>query len=283
MYTLGQKLVMGWGKLRRALYVQFRREKVLGMLSKRQGACSRCGACCKLLFQCPAYEDGDGNPKCLIYNERPGVCGLFPLDARDLRERDIVMPGTKCGFWFAETTEAPAKPFKESMPVRWGPSRTRSDGSRRFLTGAYAIGWAFLQRPVPLGGASPAVRAAKADLERRGATAVTVSGGCMEPVLKDGQTVLVHRARGPRAGDVALLEAGGSLEVHRLVGRVSSGTETWFVHKGDASPKMGLARSEQVLGVIEAKRAGGASPQAHMALLAFRLGALLFRLGLDPR
>jgi hypothetical protein len=284
MYSLRQKWAMGWGKLRRAFYVSFRREKVLGLLSRRRGACSRCGACCKLLLQCPAYEEKDGNPRCLVYDDRPGVCGLFPLDERDLRERDIVMPHRMCGFWFENGAKADPANFREAMPVRWGPSKRKSsDGSRRFLTGVWAIIWTFFHKPPPFGGPSPALQEAKHDLDRRGATAVTVSGGCMEPTLKDGQMVLVHRARGPRPGDVALLEAGGSLEVHRLVGRVWAGSETWYVHKGDGSPKVGLAKSAQVLGVVQAAPGGNPGPQAQLALLAFRLGALLFRLGLDPR
>lgn len=284
MYTMRQKVVMGWGKIRRALNVSFRREKVLDMLSRRRGACSRCGACCKLVFQCPAYAEQDGNPRCLVYNDRPGVCGLFPLDERDLRERDIVMPHKMCGFWFEDGPPKGAAPFRESMPVRWGPARNSSaDGSRRIMTGMWAIVWAFLHKPAPPEGLSPAFREVKSELEKRGATAVTVSGGCMEPALKDGQMVLVHRARGPRTGDVALLEAGGTLEVHRLVGRIDSGSQSWFMHKGDASPHVGLARSAQVLGVVDSARGARPAPQTHIVLLAFKLGALLFRLGLDPR
>src|SRR5687768_563202 len=97
MASLPQLATMGWGKVRRAFLIAFRKKRVEEKLDRRRGACSRCGACCKIMFRCPAYDDSDGNPKCLIYNDRPGVCSLFPLDEKDLRERDIVMPGTKCG------------------------------------------------------------------------------------------------------------------------------------------------------------------------------------------
>jgi hypothetical protein len=285
MMRLRAKAAMGWGKLRRIFTIAFRREQVLEMLDRRRGACSRCGACCKLMFQCPAYEEKDGNPRCLVYNDRPGVCGLFPLDERDLRERDFVMPHKSCGFWFEDLKpgEEPRR-FREAMPVRWGPSRHRADdGSKRFLTGIRAILWTLLQKPPAFEGPSQELIAARKELDARGATAVTVSGGCMEPTFKDGQLVLAHRARKARTGDVVLLEAGGILELHRLLGRIDGGRVTWYVHKGDGSPKVGLVRENQILGVVDARPRPTPSPKTYMALMAFRLGALLFRLGLDPR
>src|SRR5688572_2143004 len=118
MYSLRQSIALAVGKIRRALLVNLRHKRVEEKLERRRGACSRCGACCKLLFNCPAYDDSDGSPKCLVYNDRPGVCGLFPMDEKDLRERDIIMPDKKCGFWFEVAPKAgpPAKP-QESMPL----------------------------------------------------------------------------------------------------------------------------------------------------------------------
>ncbi len=118
-YSFREKITLGWGKLRRLWWVAFARRGVEEKLERRRGACNRCGACCKLLFQCPAYDESDGQPKCLIYNDRPGVCGLFPLDEQDLRERDIVMPDKKCGFFFSDSP-ASKKPGArpESMPVK---------------------------------------------------------------------------------------------------------------------------------------------------------------------
>lgn len=118
-YTAKERLTLGLGKLRRLWLVAFSRKTVEAKLERRRGACSRCGACCKLLFQCPAYDESDGQPKCLIYNDRPGVCGLFPLDEQDLRDRDIVMPDKKCGFFFSDTPLPPRNgPRPESMPVK---------------------------------------------------------------------------------------------------------------------------------------------------------------------
>jgi hypothetical protein len=152
MYSLGKSIAMAVGKLRRVFLIKFRKRRVEEKLERRRGACSRCGACCKLLFNCPAYDDSDGSPKCLVYNDRPGVCGLFPLDEKDLRERDFVSPDKKCGFWFED--EPPAQPvvFRPSMPLRWGP-RPRQEGDPpdpvgkpRWMKGALAVIWAHFQK-----------------------------------------------------------------------------------------------------------------------------------------
>lgn len=116
MITWPQKLSMAWGKIRRGWLVAFRKKKVTQKLSHRRGACTRCGACCKILFNCPAYDESGGEPRCLIYNDRPGVCSLFPMDAADLAERNIVMPDRKCGYYFVDE----AKPV-EVTALRFGP------------------------------------------------------------------------------------------------------------------------------------------------------------------
>jgi len=164
MYSLRQSAAMCWGKIRRAFLIAFRKKRVLEKLERRQGACTRCGACCKLLFKCPAYDDSDGNPKCLVYNDRPGVCGLFPLDEKDLRERNYVMPDRKCGFYFKDPEAAPsngnghgegngnglpAKPVREAMPqpIRWGPPTRKPNGRLKLVRGSLAILLTIFRKP----------------------------------------------------------------------------------------------------------------------------------------
>jgi hypothetical protein len=149
MATLAQSSRMWWGKIRRAFLIGFRKKRVLEKLDRRRGGCSRCGACCKIVFRCPAYDDADGDPKCLIYNDRPGVCGLFPLDEKDLAERDIVMPEKKCGYYFEDAPAgAPASPPREAMPqpVRWGPPKVSPEGAK-VMRGTLAILWGFVIKP----------------------------------------------------------------------------------------------------------------------------------------
>lgn len=151
MYSLREYALMGWGKLRRSFLVTFRKRRVVEKLDRRRGACTRCGACCKIMFKCPAYDDSDGNPKCLIYNDRPGVCSLFPLDEKDLRDRDIVMSGKKCGFYFEDGPPGGSGVVDEhrvSMPLRWGPPKPGEPGEpARIPTGTLAILWSFVSKP----------------------------------------------------------------------------------------------------------------------------------------
>jgi signal peptidase I len=94
---------------------------------------------------------------------------------------------------------------------------------------------------------SPDVDAARRELLERGFTTVTVSGGCMEPALKDGQWVIARREARPRRGDVALLDCGGVLEIHRLGFHLGP----WWLHKGDAGERWGVARRGEILGIVE--------------------------------
>jgi hypothetical protein len=138
--TLPEAVLMIVGKIRRAWLIAFHKKTVIKKLERRRGSCHRTGACCKILFQCPAYDDSDGNPKCLIYNDRPGVCSLFPLDEKDLRERNIVMPGTKCGYYFDDVPE----PL--SAPVRWGPTR-EAGAKAKIPNGTIMILKSFFRKP----------------------------------------------------------------------------------------------------------------------------------------
>lgn len=106
MYTPAQKLQMAWGKVRRFLMSQRNYEKAL---AKREGHCTRCGACCKLLFTCPfLIEDpAKGIFACSIHQKKPSNCVRFPIDARDLADRDIVMPEVKCGYTFPDGQASP--------------------------------------------------------------------------------------------------------------------------------------------------------------------------------
>lgn len=64
-----------------------------------QGGCNSCGASCNLLFRCPHW-DRDSR-LCTVYESRPRVCRMFPITPADLRDRDLVLPQTVCGFHFA--------------------------------------------------------------------------------------------------------------------------------------------------------------------------------------
>ncbi|MBI4712011.1 MAG: hypothetical protein HY762_01690, partial [Planctomycetes bacterium] len=121
MNYLAKQVVLGWGKLRRSLLLSFKADYTRELLSQRQGECKRCGACCRLLFHCPALEyrhenngtaptEGNHHPVyseqsepvacCWVYDQRSTVCRTFPLEEKDLKDRDFVIPDRKCGYFF---------------------------------------------------------------------------------------------------------------------------------------------------------------------------------------
>ena len=96
------------GKARRFVQASVLREDPEPLLARRQGECNRCGACCKILFQCPFLgTDAEGQYTCRIYDRRFAQCRLFPLHAADLREL-----GEQCSYSFADEAEAPAGPSR---------------------------------------------------------------------------------------------------------------------------------------------------------------------------
>jgi hypothetical protein len=90
------------GKLRRYFRVRIYTAKNEELLSLRQGECTRCGACCKILFQCPflveepANDAGDAYT-CAIYGKHFKNCRIFPIVPKDLLEVE-----EECGYTFAE-------------------------------------------------------------------------------------------------------------------------------------------------------------------------------------
>ena len=86
------------GKIRRHFLVYFRPRKVERMLEERRGACTRCGVCCRLGFAC-AHLDPETR-LCGVHEMKPAVCRTFPLDARDIADRNLVSPSPRCGYRF---------------------------------------------------------------------------------------------------------------------------------------------------------------------------------------
>ncbi len=65
------------------------------------GGCVSCGASCKLLFQCPHWDDK--SHLCSVYNDRPNICRFFPITPQDIKDRDLVLKDKTCGFTFTGT------------------------------------------------------------------------------------------------------------------------------------------------------------------------------------
>ncbi len=100
------RLKLLWGTPRRLFWNVCRPGYVRVSLAQRSGACRRCGTCCRLVWRCRYYHEDDGLPACRLYaGYRPPNCSNFPLDTRDLADRDLVSPNQPCGFSWAREEE----------------------------------------------------------------------------------------------------------------------------------------------------------------------------------
>jgi Fe-S-cluster containining protein len=96
------------GKIRRFFRASIYTRKNEELLALRQGECTRCGACCKILFRCPFLVEQPENPpgevySCSIYGSRFSQCRIYPLVPKDLLEVD-----EPCGYTFT-TSNPPAE------------------------------------------------------------------------------------------------------------------------------------------------------------------------------
>ncbi|MBM4042945.1 MAG: hypothetical protein FJ290_31030 [Planctomycetes bacterium] len=100
--TVWQRLKLLWGRPRRFWLNVVRPGYVRANLARRRGECRRCGACCQMGLYCRHLKYGAGDlSECVRYTKwRTGNCRNFPIDERDIAERDIVMPDRPCGFRF---------------------------------------------------------------------------------------------------------------------------------------------------------------------------------------
>ena len=108
-----ERAILGWGKLRRFYLLRFRPAYVEESLKRRIGECRRTGTCCELAFPCPLSSLMEHLPGCRHYERRPRNCKTFPIDERDIRDRDIVNPHDPCGFSFLSPEEALEREEKE--------------------------------------------------------------------------------------------------------------------------------------------------------------------------
>ncbi|MHC4661568.1 MAG: hypothetical protein ACYS8W_07755, partial [Planctomycetota bacterium] len=98
---LRELLLLLWGKMRRWALRTFDREYIRKSLERRNGECRRCGACCKLAYVCPFLgRDNDHGTKCVNHVARDVNCVIFPIDEKDIRDRNLINPGGLCGYSF---------------------------------------------------------------------------------------------------------------------------------------------------------------------------------------
>lgn len=97
---------LAWGKVRRFALGLLRPGYVRRSLERRSGECRRCGACCQLAYRCQFLRRTGDITECRFHRFRPQNCRLFPIDERDLADRDLVAPERPCGYRFGAWSEA---------------------------------------------------------------------------------------------------------------------------------------------------------------------------------
>ena len=89
------RALQAYGKIRRFFRTYLYTKANERLLSKRKGECTRCGACCKILFRCPFLKEENDQYSCGIYGQHFNQCRIFPLVPQDLKELE-----QPCGFSF---------------------------------------------------------------------------------------------------------------------------------------------------------------------------------------
>ena len=113
--TLWQKIRLLWGRPRRLFLGLLRRGYVRAMHARRRGECRRCGACCQLAVRCPHLVYDGALAGCDKYDQkRPLNCQNFPIDERDLADRDLNAPHTPCGYYFVDAEDDHNSPTGDS-------------------------------------------------------------------------------------------------------------------------------------------------------------------------
>lgn len=131
IFPLRFKLIMGTP--RRFFWSVCRPGYVGASLALRRGTCRRCGACCRLVWRCRFFYHDNGLPACKLYNRfRFPNCIHFPIDRRDIADRDHASPHTVCGYWWApEGTPRNAEKNNGRRIVRHAPDSSAIAASDR--------------------------------------------------------------------------------------------------------------------------------------------------------
>jgi len=108
------RLILLIGVCRRFFLNLFCRKYVRESLARRAGECKRCGACCHLVANKCArlHISREGHSTCRFYDVyRLPNCCTFPIDPRDLADRDLVAPETPCGFFWEKQPPRGCRPI----------------------------------------------------------------------------------------------------------------------------------------------------------------------------
>ncbi|MEI6211049.1 MAG: hypothetical protein WCR06_05420 [bacterium] len=101
------RMILALGVARRMCLHWFRPGYIRASHALRQGECQRCGACCRLTLTCRHVCEEQGLASCNRHKQtRLPNCVNFPIDPRDLADRNRIAPDVPCGFMWHNSKKA---------------------------------------------------------------------------------------------------------------------------------------------------------------------------------
>lgn len=79
---------------------------------------------------------------------------------------------------------------------------------------------------------------------------IKARGRSMEPLIKEGDEVIIKHSGMPGFGDIILFDGPEGLVVHRVIGKRIDKGKTYILEKGDSSPVSTIIPEEKVLGIV---------------------------------
>lgn len=79
---------------------------------------------------------------------------------------------------------------------------------------------------------------------------IKARGRSMEPLIKEGDEVIIKYSGMPGFGDIILFDGPDGLVVHRVIGKRIDKGQTYIREKGDSSPVSTIIPEEKVLGIV---------------------------------
>lgn len=79
---------------------------------------------------------------------------------------------------------------------------------------------------------------------------IKATGRSMEPLIKEGDEVIIRHSGIPEFGDIILFDGPDGLVIHRVIGKKIDKGKTYILEKGDSSPVSTIIPEEKVLGIV---------------------------------
>lgn len=124
----------------------------------------------------------------------------------------------------------------------------------------------------------------RTQLQKQKYIVIVVKGTSMQGTVNKENTVIVEPVNKIEMGSVVVIESKGSLLIHRLVGKFTIGKDKWYIHKGDSSSTIGIAKVKDIIGLVKSCNIKNTyNTSISIFILFLRFGAFLSEVGVYPR